>query len=254
MLLLSQRQSSAILTVLLLLDAYLELSAIQTPGNKTMFSNNQTFSLSLVYEPGYFSRTPEGTFIVRSGGVAGLIFDVQPAIRILSGFVDSLSTSFVEVTIHNNPTCAKLLGTTVLPLLDGTGFVHFTDLAIDLPATDYSLRFCLNRCLHGPKLVSDVLSGAFPIRYGQLTISHLGADLPGAARTGVAVDCRAALARRGWHVAGQRRSNIKVGRVHADHVSAWQLGKLVVPARVRGGMGGYRTSGAGPGQGEADVG
>ena len=160
---------------------------MDAPSQMTSIYRGSNFSgFSIKQEPGYFSFTLEGTQAVLPGGVAGLSFDVQPAIWIHSSTSNLLSIFYVEVAIYNNPNCGQLLGRTILPLLNGSGFAQFTDLAIDLPATNYSLRFCSNSCLTGPKLVPDVLSTPFPVRFGRLTIANLGVDLPGAAQTGSA--------------------------------------------------------------------
>lgn len=110
----------------------------------------------------------------RLGGTAGLVFDVQPQIRILDGFTEeqriaSMGHLMIAVRIFNNPGCGILAGSSVAPLVGD--MATFTDLSIRGSGTGFVLRYCVEPCRDNEWLITDdILSTEFSMRFGILQI------------------------------------------------------------------------------------
>lgn len=116
---------------------------------------------SLRVQPGTIGLSVDGVEVLRSGGIAGLPFDVQP---VVSG-VD-LGYSFVHTILGNNPSCGELRGNSTADVLEGEA--KFTDLSFDIPGRNVVLRFCAGMCSESGN--RSILSPPFGIRFGRLVV------------------------------------------------------------------------------------
>lgn len=122
-----------------------------------------------------------GNELLQAGGVAGVEFDLQPALNVSGRY------SFVEATLGNNPGCSRLNGNTIAAVVDG--LAAFTDLWVDKASRGYTLTFCAGQCSKLQPWVeaSDVSyteSETFDIQPGRLHI----VQEPGRPEAGVPIE------------------------------------------------------------------
>jgi len=122
-----------------------------------------------------------GSILLQSGGVAGVEFEIQPALNVSGRY------AVVEVSLGNNPGCSRLYGNTVAAVADGMAV--FTDLWVDKPSRGYTLTFCAGDCSNlRPWLessdVSYVQSDPFDVQPGRL---HIVKE-PGTPQAGVPIE------------------------------------------------------------------
>ena len=80
-----------------------------------------------------------GDVLHQAGGVAGIVFDVQPVLNVSGKWFTN-----VEASLGNNPGCSTLHGNTVAQVVHGVAI--FTDLWLDQAARGYTLKFCTGMC------------------------------------------------------------------------------------------------------------